>query len=121
MNKLNIGHEFSKVPRGRFRTDGDASGERFREDYLRKRINNLKKGEKLTIIIDDQVEGYGSSFLVEGFAGMVKYGYTQADELMNKIEIIHTIPDFSFYKKKIEQYINEAEFDSKKYRPSIND
>ncbi|WP_338570653.1 DUF4325 domain-containing protein [Erwinia billingiae] len=118
MNILKIGLEFSKVPRGRFRTDGGASGERFREDYLKKRIDDLKPGEKLTIIIDDGVQGYGSSFLVEGFAGMVKYGYIQAKDLMNKLEIIHTNPEFSFYKKKIEQYINEAQFNSKEYRPS---
>ncbi|KAB1502356.1 DUF4325 domain-containing protein [Cronobacter sakazakii] len=118
MKTLKIGSEFSKVPRGRYRSDGNASGERFREDFLRKRLTLLSSGEKLRIVIDDDVEGYGSSFLVEGFAGMVKYGYMQAAELLGKIEINYTNPDFEFYKKKIEQYINEAKFNSKSYEPN---
>ncbi|EIV3801642.1 TPA: STAS-like domain-containing protein [Klebsiella aerogenes] len=118
MKTLNIGSEFSKVPRGRYRSDGTASGERFREDFLRNRLNSLHSGEKLQIVIDDDVEGYGSSFLVEGFAGMVKYGYMQASDLLAKIEIKYTNPDFEFYKKKIEQYIKEAHFNSKQYEPT---
>ncbi|HGO5343795.1 MULTISPECIES: STAS-like domain-containing protein [Klebsiella/Raoultella group] len=118
MKTLKIGSEFSKVPRGRYRSDGTASGERFREDFLRNRLNSLHSGEKLQIVIDDDVEGYGSSFLVEGFAGMVKYGYMQANELLAKIEIKYTNPDFEFYKKKIEQYIKEAQFNSKPYEPT---
>ncbi|HCM9210166.1 TPA: STAS-like domain-containing protein [Enterobacter roggenkampii] len=119
MKTLKIGSEFSKVPRGRYRSDGAASGERFREDFLRNRLSSLSNGEKLQIVIDDDVEGYGSSFLVEGFAGMVKYGYMHASELLAKIEIKYTNPDFAFYKKKIEQYINEAQFNSKLYEPTI--
>ncbi|MFB5188630.1 STAS-like domain-containing protein [Yersinia intermedia] len=119
MKTLKIGSEFSKVPRGRYYNDGSASGEHFREDFLWKRLNLLSAGEKLQIVIDDDVEGYGSSFLVEGFAGIVKYGYMQAAELLAKIEIHYTNPDFEFYKKKIEQYINEAQFNSKKYEPTV--
>lgn len=118
MKTLKIGSEFSKVPRGRFRTDGTASGERFREDFLRLRLKELSDGEKLRIVIDDEVEGYGSSFLVEGFAGMVKYGYMQGKELLGKIEIQYTNPDFAFYKNKIVQYINEAKYNSKPYEPT---
>ncbi|WP_411544802.1 hypothetical protein ACK99G_02900 [Klebsiella pneumoniae] len=55
---------------------------------------------------------------MEGFAGMVKYGYMQANELLAKIEIKYTNPDFEFYKKKIEQYIKEAQFNSKPYEPT---
>lgn len=119
MNTLRIGLEFSRIPRGRYRTDGTHSGEHFREDYLMKRLRELKPGEKLTITIDDGVEGYGSSFLVEGFAGVVKYGYMQAKDLLDKIVIEYQNPDFSFYKRKIEQYINEAEYNSKPYIPTL--
>lgn len=50
---------------------------------------------------------------------MVKYGYMHAGELLAKIEIYYTNPDFEFYKKKIEQYINEAKFNSKSYEPTV--
>lgn len=118
MKLLNIGSEFSEVPSGRFRSDGKSSGETFREDLLRKKLESLESGEKLRIILDDKVEGYGSSFLVEGFAGIVKYGYMQNKELLSKIELICTNPDFVFYKNKIEQYIREAQFGSQRYVPT---
>lgn len=118
MKLLNIGKEFSSVPSGRFRTDGKTSGETFREDLLLKRLGELEPGEKLKIILDDDVEGYGSSFLVEGFAGIVKYGYMHAVDLLSKIDIVCNDSDFLFYKKKIIQYINEAKFGSKVYEPT---
>lgn len=115
MKSFNIGKDFSSVPSGRYRSDGQTSGETFREDYLRRKLSELPEGEQLKIIIDDDVEGYGSSFLVEGFAGIVKYGYMQSKDLLNKIKIEYSNPDFGFYKNKIIQYINEAKYNSKKY------
>lgn len=118
MKLLNIGKEFSSVPSGRFRSDGKTSGETFREDLLLIRLRELAPGEKLRIILDDDVEGYGSSFLVEGFAGIVKYGYMQGVDLLSKLDISCNNADFLFYKNKIIQYINEAKFGSKKYEPT---
>lgn len=116
MNKtINIGKDFSPDPAGRFRGDGNSSGEAFREDYLKDAILKLTPGEKLQIIIDDNVEGYGSSFLSEGFAGMVKYGYTTAEELLSKLDIVYNNADFEFYRDKIFQYIREAKYNSEKY------
>ncbi len=36
-----------------------------------------------------------------------------------KLKLKYTNPDFDFYKKKIEQYINEAQFNSKRYEPTV--
>ncbi|WP_296128083.1 DUF4325 domain-containing protein [Pseudomonas sp. Ga0074129] len=116
---LNIGKDFSTDPAGRFYSDGgDSSGEEFREDHLLPALKQLTHNEKLEIIIDDSVEGYGSSFLVEGFAGLVKYGYMTAEDLLGRLQITHTNPEFEFYKNKILQYINEAKYNSKKYTPT---
>lgn len=115
MSKFVIGEEFSPDPSGRYYTDGEASGERFREEYLKKKIESLNEGEKLEIVIDGKVEGYGSSFLVEGFAGMVKHGYITSSDLLNKIEITYEDEEFSFFKDKIERYIKEAVFNSQEY------
>lgn len=116
MKKLNIAKDFSFDPAGRFYTDGKGSGEEFREDYLKKSIESLKSGEKLKIIIDDGVEAYSSSFLVEGFAGMVKYGYITSQELLSVIEICFTDEDFKFYKNKIIKYIEQAEYKTQEYK-----
>jgi len=118
MKKLNIGKDFDPDPSGRYYTDGDASGEAFREDFLKGMLQALASGEKLQIILDDGVEGYGSSFLVEGFAGMVKYGYMTKDELLSKLDIVCADEDFEFYKKKIVEYIEKAVFNSEKYIPT---
>jgi len=109
MKTLNIGKDFSIDPIGRYRSDGNRSGETFREDYLKPALKTLEPEEKLEIIIDDGVESYGSSFLSEGFAGMVKYGFITNSELLEKIEITYTNSDFDFYKNKIIEYINKAQ------------
>ena len=118
MLKLNIGPDFSYDPVGRFYSDGDSSGEAFRQDKLLPLLSNLEQGVKLEIVIDDGIEAYGSSFLAEGFAGLVKYGYFSSDEVLNMIIISYTDDDFSFFEKKIYQYIKEATFHSKIYVPT---
>lgn len=119
MKTLNIGKDFSPDPAGRYRSDGEGNGESFREDFLKPALNSLQNGEILQIIIDDGgIEAYGSSFLVEGFAGIVKYGYFTSDDFLKKIEIKYNNEEFEFYKNKIIQYIKEAKFNSSVYNPS---
>lgn len=117
-NVLNIGKEFSPDPSGRYRTDGLSSGEAFREDFLKNRVLALQAGERLVVILDDGVEGYGSSFLTEGFAGMVKYGYIVGRVLLEKLDFQFSDPDFEFYKNKIVEYIGKAKYKSKVYEPT---
>lgn len=116
MATLNIGKDFSNDPYGRYRTDGDSSGEVFREDCLKPSLQKLGAGEKLVVVLDDDVEGYGSSFLVEGFAGIVKYGYMTSDELLDKIELKFKNPEYEFYKNRILQYIRDAKYNSQEYK-----
>lgn len=119
MSVFNIGRQFSTEPSGRYYSDTNKrSGEAFREEFLRKELDNLQPNEKITFIIDDGVEGYGSSFLTEGFAGIVKYGYMRANDLISKIDFKYTDSDFEFYANKVKQYVNEAEYNSKKYVPT---
>ncbi len=107
-NILNIGKTFSTSPSGRYLSDGPGNGEDFRENYFWPAIEALKPGEKLEIILDDDVDGCGSSFLTEGFAGVVKNGYITSEELLNKITFTYTDSDFEFYKDRIIGYIKEA-------------
>jgi hypothetical protein len=115
MSTFNIGREFSLNPEGRFYTDGEGNGEDFRENHLRPRLERLAPNEKLEVIIDDDVDGYGSSFLTEGFAGIVKYGYMTSEELLSKLDIKLENDEYDFFRKKILEYIRDAKFDSEEY------
>jgi hypothetical protein len=108
MRTINIGKDFSDHPIGRYRSDGDQSGEVFREDYLVPLIKKLASGEKIQIILDDGVDGYGSSFLVEAFAGVVKAGYLSPQKLLQILEFTYSDEDFAFFEEKIREYISEA-------------
>ena len=85
MREINIAKEYTKTPGGRFKKDGEFSGQDFRDTILipeyRKAIEN---NEVLRIILDGGY-GYGSSFLEESFGGLVrKLGKIDID----KIEIV---------------------------------
>lgn len=112
MFKLLIGINFSDDPSGRYYTDGDGSGEEFREEVLRPL---LSIHDKILIDIDTNVQGYGSSFLVEAFGGLIKHGYFTNEVVLDKIEIIFSLKDFEFYEKKIHQYIVDARYNSEVY------
>ncbi|MCW8108382.1 STAS-like domain-containing protein [Alteromonas ponticola] len=112
MRTLYIGKDFSDDPSGRFYTDGDGSGEEFREEILRPIIAS---GKKFKLNIDENVEGYGSSFLVEAFGGLIKFGYFTKAQVEDSFDIDYDDLDFEFYEKKINQYINEALYNSQKY------
>lgn len=112
MTVLYIGNQFSDDPAGRYYTDGDGNGEEFREEVLKPIFSS---GKNITINIDKNVEGYGSSFLVEAFGGLIKHGYFKKDYITERLTITFDDSDFEFYAKKIKQYINEAKFNSMDY------
>lgn len=113
--EINIGKDFSNHPIGRFYSDGDSSGEKFREEVLKPLLKTMEPGQKIVVVLDDGVDGYGSSFLVEAFAAAVKHGYCDNSQLDKFLEFKYRDEDFGFYEKKIRQYIKEAKFNSEKY------
>lgn len=115
MPTFNIGKQFSANPEGRFYTDGEGNGEDFRENHLLPKLSALTAGSKLTIVIDDDVDGYGSSFLTEGFAGIVKYGYMNSEELLSKIDIVYTNEEYKFFADRIVNYICGSKYNSETY------
>ncbi|MEL7594476.1 STAS-like domain-containing protein [Aeromonas veronii] len=122
MCTIYIGNQFHNDPSGRYYTDGDGSGEEFREEVLRPLLE-CKSIDKITINISRNVEGYGSSFLVEAFGGLIKYGYFKSNFVDNKIELSvdeEDLDDYSFYKDRILEYIRSAKFNSQKYISTKN-
>lgn len=81
MKILNIATDFSAEPAGRYRSDGPASGEQFREEQLAPAL----QGEDRVCVDLDDLEGFGSSFLEESFGGLVRLGYFSAEQLHQKL------------------------------------
>jgi hypothetical protein len=104
MRTISIANDYSETPLGRYVTDGDFSGERFREDFLRPA---LASEEKVEVDIDG-VEGYGSSFLDEAFGGLVREGYFDFKDLQSRLNIKSRDSDFRIYHDLIWKYIREA-------------
>lgn len=109
MKDLNIGKDYSINPSGRFPSDGPNSGERFREEYLLPALASLQEGEKLRVVLDDGVKGYGSSFLSEGFGGVVRDKHFRASELLSMLEFFYENNDFEFFQNRITAYILEMD------------
>jgi len=78
---INIASEFSRHPAGRYKTDGEFSGEVCRKKIL---VPALKRPERVIIELDG-TRGYGSSFLEEAFGGLVREESFSETDLKNKI------------------------------------
>jgi len=67
---INIANDFTISPGGRYRKDGDHSGEEFCDDYLLPRVKEaITEAAAVTVDLDGTI-GYGSSFLDEAFGGL---------------------------------------------------
>lgn len=69
---VSVAKDFTKTPGGRYRAEGEHSGEEFREEILApKYAEALKRGTILVVDLDG-VAGYATSFLEESFGGLVR-------------------------------------------------
>lgn len=103
MTQINLASEFSEYPAGRYLSDGEDSGERFRDELLAPR---LKKGESVSVVLDGAM-GYGSSFLEEAFGGLVRVCGFSAKDLHLRLEIISE--EDPTYIQEIWQYIEDED------------
>jgi hypothetical protein len=65
---VNVAKDFTRFPSGRFKRNGETSGEAFRERFLEP---PLREGKEVLVELDGTI-GYGSSFLEEAFGGLVR-------------------------------------------------
>lgn len=72
MSTIVIAKQYTKKPGGRFRKEGEYSGEDFRETILKKEYEISKKNKEELVVNLDGGYGYGSSFLEEAFGGLVR-------------------------------------------------
>lgn len=98
---VNVVTDFSRFPAGRFKTDGDYSGEAFRDDIL---LNALRSSAHVTVELDGTA-GYGSSFLDEAFGGLVRKHKFTASDLHERLTIVSS--DESLV-NEVWEYINSS-------------
>ncbi len=102
--RIHIAKDFSDTPGGRYRTDGEASGQQFREEQLKPRfLQAQSEGTHLEIDLDG-AEGYATSFLEEAFGGLAReFG---AQQVLRTLRL--TCKDEPMLVKEIHSYIEEA-------------
>ncbi|CAH6986457.1 conserved hypothetical protein [Vibrio chagasii] len=99
-------------PFGRYHpTDGDSTGERFRESVLKDALSELEHGSKLLIDFTGLSMPVSSAFLSEAFYGCVKRGYSTAEKLRESLVVVDESHMRSVYKSSIERFIHQAEKD----------
>ena len=82
---IRIAEDFSPYPAGRSKSDGPATGERFREEFL---APSLREGSVKLIL--DNVAGLPSSFLEEAIGGLIRHGFSLSDLERNLIIVAET-------------------------------
>lgn len=83
---LSISKDFSPTPGGRYKAEGDNSGEEFRDLLLFPKFKEaMEKKAKLMIDLDGCM-GFPSSFLDESFGGLARKLNLQSDKILEIIE-----------------------------------
>ncbi|MGD8230756.1 STAS-like domain-containing protein [Vibrio sp. TRT 1302] len=119
MKMYNIGKQFNDEPASRYFTDThERSAEVFRERVLKPLLVTHYTNTPIVFILDDDVEGYGSSFLTESFAGLVKYGYIRAVDLQTRFFLAYSNPIFGFYAKRVRSFIDKSIYEYEIYEQS---
>ena len=105
---LNIAKEFSPVPVGRYRSDGDNSGQAFRDDILYPKICAAIKNQDTLKVDFTGIHGLSSSFLEEAFGGLVREKGLNPDEILRILIFLPEKSYFDAYIKLTKKYINKA-------------
>ncbi len=108
---IDIGKDFGRFPGGRLRASAKLSGEEFRQRFMEEELKN----DKVLKVLMDNVISYGSSFLDEAFAGLVRHGALKVnslDEFTKRVIIETSKPELKkqinfFVKNEIERKVNE--------------
>lgn len=106
---IDLASDYFPYPSGRFSSDATFNGQRFRDEILEPALRAaLESGDKVIIDIDG-VRSFGSSFLEEAFAGLVRLGKFSRAQLLKHLEIRCTKPHLQFYKENIVRMLSAAE------------
>ena len=97
--------DFTRTPGARYRTDGDYSGEEYRETILQPAYDEAVAKDVGLLVDLDGTEGYATSFLEEAFGGLARvYGSKAVAE---RVRVKAT--DEPFLATEVAHYIADAE------------
>ena len=102
---LSIAKDFSKTPGVRFPSEGNYSGEEFRDKILIPKLKEALENHDKLLIDMDGTSGLGPSFLDESFGGLIRKGYN-LDELLKTLRF--KSDEVSYYKDDVITYMKEA-------------
>ncbi len=106
---IDVATEFSPYPSGRFPTDGQYNGELFRTRWLVPALRRASTGDSNVVVVDiDGVRSFGSSFLEEAFAGLIRLRLFDKRFVQKHLSIRCTKPHLQFFKQNIEELIAKA-------------
>jgi len=100
--------DYTMEPFGRYPSDGEGNGETYRKNIL---IPALNKGLSLVIHLDGVSDEYGSSFLVEAFANLIRKDRYSYSEIKDKIEFVSHDKNLI---EEIKYYLSEANAETNK-------
>ncbi len=87
LKKINVIEDFHPRPKWRYRTEGDGSGEEFRQDKLLPALSHYENVEvNLT-----GYNRYGPSFISEAFGGLIRDEGMRLEELQERLVIKHDL------------------------------
>lgn len=109
MKVLNVASEFSPVPMGRFRKDGDKSGEAFRDDLLYPQISEAINKKEILAVDFEGMKGLSGSFLDEAFGGLVRLKEgPSAEDVLKTLKFLPEHSHFDSYIDLTKYYIRKA-------------
>ncbi len=83
-----IATQFSSTPGPRHESEGDFSGEVFREHHLKSLVRSAIDSNQILIIDLDGAAGFAPSFLEESFGGLIREDKFSKKELLQHIRFI---------------------------------
>lgn len=104
MATINIAKDFTTTPGARYISDGEFSGQVFREKYLEPLFIDPQDKSKIQIFLDG-TEGYATSFLEEAFGGLARL--VGSDRCLSRLELLSN--DDALLVEEIIGYIKDVD------------
>ncbi|MFG0835462.1 STAS-like domain-containing protein [Aeromonas bivalvium] len=111
---IDVASKFSPLPFGRYLTDGNNSGTRFREEVLKRAL--LESDEQITLDFSNVNIGVGSSFLEEAFGGLVRQGF-KAEDILKRVKVTGGM---SAYNSQVIRFVERAKLQYSKEQHATN-
>lgn len=107
-NEIVIARDFSRLPAGRFRSDGPFNATTFREQLLIPKLLIAIESKTPLDVIFDGVLGYSSSFLEEAFGGVARNTTLSHEQVVSHLRLIARGSAYETARRVAESNLNDA-------------